>query len=78
MRAILTAEDGGAMTRDRHCRHFEGSDIVTRGFTGEIARWSLPSSPDLARTVDHLARCLPLRLDDDTGDLVEQAPSCDQ
>lgn len=44
--------------------HFEGSDIVTRGFTGEIARWRLPplpTAPELARTVERAIRCLPLR-----------------
>jgi WD40 repeat protein len=60
--------------------HFEGTDIVTRGFAGELARWklsNLPSSPDLVRAVDRIARCLPLRFDDETGGLVEQEPRCD-
>ena len=53
--------------------------IVTRGFTGELARWRLPSltAPELARTVERALRCLPLRVDDDTGDLVEQESHCD-
>jgi hypothetical protein len=25
--------------------HYEGNDLVTRGFAGDIARWTLPS-PD--------------------------------
>jgi WD40 repeat protein len=28
--------------------HFEGADIVTRGFGGEVARWSVPKAPDIA------------------------------
>jgi WD40 repeat protein len=60
--------------------HFEGDDVVTRGFTGEIARWTLPrlpAGPELARTVERALRCLPLRVDDDTGELVEQSSHCD-
>jgi WD40 repeat protein len=57
--------------------HFENTDIVTRGFTGEIARWALPSQPDLARIADDIIRCLPVRYDDDTGGLVEQERRCD-
>jgi len=57
--------------------HFEGSDIVTRGFTGELARLTLPSQQDLPRAVDHALRCMPLRLDEANGGLVEQDPRCD-
>jgi WD40 repeat protein len=56
--------------------HFEDSDLVTQGFTGEIARWTLPPPPDLA-TIDGIARCLALRFDEETGGLVEQKQPCD-
>ncbi len=59
--------------------HFEGSDIVTRSFTGEVARWSLGkplSSEDFVGMLDRYLRCLPLRFDADIGGLVEQA-TCD-
>jgi WD40 repeat protein len=26
--------------------HFEGADIVTRGFGGEVARWTVPNTPE--------------------------------
>ncbi|HEX7843031.1 MAG TPA: WD40 repeat domain-containing protein, partial [Kofleriaceae bacterium] len=57
--------------------HFEGTDLVTRGFTGEIARWRMSSPPDLAHTVDGIVRCLPLHFDEETGGLVEQDRRCD-
>jgi hypothetical protein len=58
--------------------HFEGTDIVTRGLTGELARWGLRAwSPELVLTVDGILRCLPLRFDDETGSLVEQDQHCD-
>jgi len=60
--------------------HFEDDDIVTRGFTGEIIRWSLPRLPhamNFASFAERIARCLPLRLDDDSGRLVEQDQPCD-
>ena len=53
--------------------HFEGAELVTRGFAGDIARWSLPSLPP-PTVLDSILRCLPVRFDDDTGTLVEQAP----
>lgn len=53
--------------------HFEGNDIVTRGFTGEISRWSIPAPPP-PEAIDRIVRCLPLRFDEDSGGLVEQAP----
>jgi hypothetical protein len=55
--------------------HFEGTDIVTRGFTGEMARWKLskvPSSQDLVRMIGRMVRCLPIRFEEDTGGLVKQ------
>ena len=57
--------------------HFEGSDVVTQGFTGEIARWTLPPPPQDLITIDGIARCLPLRFDEETGGLVEQKQPCD-
>jgi WD40 repeat protein len=60
--------------------HFEGTDIVTRGFTGEMARWKLskvPSSQDLVRMIGRVVRCLPMRFDEDTGGLVEQHQQCE-
>jgi WD40 repeat protein len=58
--------------------HYEGSDIVTRGFTGEVSRWEISRqlSPELLRSVDDITRCLPLRLDENTGSLIEQQ-ACD-
>jgi hypothetical protein len=60
--------------------HFEGSALLTRGFTGEITRWDLPapSAPgtSLAR-FERLVRCGPLRFDATTSRLVTQPPVCD-
>jgi WD40 repeat protein len=62
--------------------HFEDDDIVTHGFTGELARWSLskfPKSSNFGATIEGIARCLPLRLDDDSGRVVEQdGTACDR
>jgi WD40 repeat protein len=59
--------------------HFEGADLVTRAFDGEIARWKLPAPPssELNLTIDRIVRCLPLRFDDETRGLVEQDRRCD-
>ena len=60
--------------------HFEGSDLVTRSFTGEVARWSLakpPPSQDFVGMIDRYLRCLPMRFDEDTGGLVEQQATCE-
>ena len=56
--------------------HFEGVDIVTRGFTGEVSRWNVSKLPPV-ETIDRAARCLPLRFDENTGGLVEQTPACE-
>jgi WD40 repeat protein len=56
--------------------HFDGDDIVTRGFLGDVSRWSV-SKLASAETIDRVVRCLPLRFDEDTGGLVEQMPDCD-
>jgi WD40 repeat protein len=37
--------------------HVEGRDIVTRGFTGELSRWALPSSEQVIRACDGQERC---------------------
>ncbi|HEY6174273.1 MAG TPA: serine/threonine-protein kinase [Kofleriaceae bacterium] len=52
--------------------HFAGGDVISRGYDGDIARWSLPSTPppDLAALVS----CLPLQLDEKTGALVDNKP----
>jgi WD40 repeat protein len=60
--------------------HFDGTDLVTHDFTGEISRWTLPkvpSSQDLVRRMGRIVRCLPFRLDEDTSGLVEQQRTCD-
>jgi WD40 repeat protein len=59
---------------------FSGEDLVTQTLTGEVARWRLPKIPaaEFASTVERVARCLPLRLDDATGRLTEQEPACDR
>jgi WD40 repeat protein len=56
--------------------HFEGTDIVTRGFTGEISRWNVSKLPSQAM-IERCVRCQPLAFDENTGGLVEQQPSCD-
>jgi WD40 repeat protein/serine/threonine protein kinase len=59
--------------------HFEGIDIVTRGFNGELARWRLPKVPasqDLVRMIGRVVPCLPFRFDEDTGRLVKQDQEC--
>ncbi|HEX8112594.1 MAG TPA: WD40 repeat domain-containing protein [Kofleriaceae bacterium] len=37
--------------------HVEGADIVTRGFLGDIARWSLPKPEQVLEACDHDERC---------------------
>ena len=39
--------------------HYEGDDIVTRGFAGDIARWTLPSS-DRVIEACHASACAPV------------------
>jgi WD40 repeat protein/tRNA A-37 threonylcarbamoyl transferase component Bud32 len=59
--------------------HFDGTSLVTRARTGEVARWDLfrlPSSRTLSSTVRDIVRCLPLRFDDETAGLVDQDPHC--
>ena len=37
--------------------NIDGADIVTRGFSGDIARWSLPEPEPVIATCDHGSRC---------------------
>jgi WD40 repeat protein len=37
--------------------HVEGADIVTRGFSGDIARWSLPRPEQVIEACDQNKRC---------------------
>jgi WD40 repeat protein len=37
--------------------HVEGSDIVTRGFSGDIARWSMPRSEQVIEACDQRELC---------------------
>jgi WD40 repeat protein len=52
--------------------HFAGSDLISRGYDGDLARWSLPLTPppDLAELVS----CLPLQLGEQTGALIDNEP----
>jgi len=36
--------------------HYEGSDIVTRGFAGDVSRWTLPQ-PDTIIEACHASTC---------------------
>ncbi|HEX8106472.1 MAG TPA: WD40 repeat domain-containing protein, partial [Kofleriaceae bacterium] len=62
--------------------HFDGTSIVTRALSGEIARWELSnllSSQELGVTLDRIVHCLTVRFDPETRGLVEQEqdPRCD-
>jgi hypothetical protein len=37
--------------------HVEGGDLVTRGFTGELARWTLPSPGRVIEACGERERC---------------------
>lgn len=37
--------------------HVEGGNIVTRGFTGEVSRWTLPEPEHVIETCGHHERC---------------------
>ena len=54
--------------------HFAGPDLISRGYEGDLARWSLPSIS--ATTFATLVSCLPQRLDEGSGALVDNRP-CD-
>jgi len=53
--------------------HFDGRDLITRGATGEIARWSVPKLLPM-ETIDRAVQCLPLHLDAESGVLEPQRP----
>jgi WD40 repeat protein/serine/threonine protein kinase len=53
--------------------HFEGSQIVTRGFSGEMSKWELPPLVSPVR-MEQLVRCLPERFDSETDGWVDQSP----
>jgi WD40 repeat protein/serine/threonine protein kinase len=55
--------------------HFEGNELVTRGSTGEVARWNVSNRPS-SMVIDRSVRCLPLRLEENGGGL-ETQPPCD-
>ncbi|HET9621211.1 MAG TPA: WD40 repeat domain-containing protein, partial [Kofleriaceae bacterium] len=52
--------------------HFEGDQLVTRGFDGDLARWEIPKQ---AAAPGQAVRCLPLRFDEGPASFLEQ--SCD-
>jgi WD40 repeat protein len=52
--------------------HFVGTDVISRGYDGDIARWVLPLTPPPG--LADLVRCLPLQLDEKTGALVDNKP----
>jgi WD40 repeat protein/serine/threonine protein kinase len=56
--------------------HFEGSDLVTRGTTGEMSRWNVSKLPS-KQTIDRAVRCLPLRFNEKEGGMLELQPPCD-
>jgi WD40 repeat protein len=41
--------------------HVEGKDIVTRGFTGEVSRWRLPTADQVINACVHHADCATLQ-----------------
>jgi WD40 repeat protein/serine/threonine protein kinase len=54
--------------------HFEGRELVSRSFLGEISRWDL--SPSLSPSIlRRILDCLPARFDERVGDLVDQTHS---
>jgi WD40 repeat protein len=54
--------------------HYGGAHLVSRGYDGDIARWWLPAAPPPIFAA--LVGCLPRRLDEKTGALVDNRP-CD-
>jgi WD40 repeat protein len=52
--------------------HFAGTDVISRGYDGDIARWALPLTPPPGFA--DLVSCLPLKLDEKTGALVDNKP----
>jgi hypothetical protein len=33
--------------------HYEGNDIVTRGFAGDVSHWTLPPAGKISEALDH-------------------------
>jgi WD40 repeat protein len=52
--------------------HFAGIDLISRGSDGDLARWSLPTTPPARFAA--LVGCLPRQLDEKTGALVDSRP----
>jgi WD40 repeat protein len=52
--------------------HFAKTDLISRGYDGDIARWSLPLAPPPSFAA--LVSCLPRQLDEKTGALVDNQP----
>ncbi|HEU0165058.1 MAG TPA: WD40 repeat domain-containing protein, partial [Thermomicrobiales bacterium] len=55
--------------------HFEGDRLVTRGMSGDLVRWEIPSAMSALES-ERLVRCLPQRFDESINGLVERA-TCD-
>jgi WD40 repeat protein len=54
--------------------HFEGGDLVSRGFAGDVSRWTIEDiQPPL---LESLSSCLSRHLDGETGAWIDQ-PNCD-
>jgi WD40 repeat protein len=59
---------------------FDGDDLVTRGFDGDLARWRIPAvppPPEFVRGIDRVLSCLPVQFDGRSGDLIDQVPRCE-
>ncbi|MBC7977817.1 MAG: protein kinase [Myxococcales bacterium] len=55
--------------------HVSGTDLVSRGYDGDLARWALPSLPVASSSAfARIVRCLPRQLDEKTGALVDGTP----
>jgi len=37
--------------------HFEGEDIITRGFGGDVTRWTLPTATQIIETCSRTTAC---------------------
>lgn len=64
----------------RDAGRFDGEDLITRGFAGDLARWRIPPVPstlESLRSIDRVLGCLPARLDEASGGLIDQVPHCE-
>jgi WD40 repeat protein len=55
--------------------HFAGSNLVSHGYSGDVARWTLPpvpSSTEIGEQVESVIHCLSVRFDRETGGLLPQ------